>query len=70
MHQWELRGRLDQERVEGIGVDERGVAVGDGRDAHQRLELGDRTAADGLEVGVAQGRWRNLLRPAPAVDDF
>ena len=41
VQQRELALELGEERVERRGVDARGVAVGDGRDPHQGLELGD-----------------------------
>ena len=47
---------LGQQRVERRGVDARRVAVGDGRDADQRLQLGHGPRRHGLTIGAAATR--------------
>ncbi len=44
---------LGEQRVERRRVDPLGVAVGDGRDAHQRLQLGHGPRRHGLTIGAA-----------------
>ena len=55
VQQRELHGQLGQQPVERLRVDARGVAVGDGRDAHERLQRGDHAVGHGQTV-VVPGR--------------
>ena len=60
--QRELALELRDERVEDVGVDQRRVAVGDGGDADERLQLGHRPVRHGRTLAclgseIAGGAW-------------
>ena len=70
VEQRELARELGEERVEGVGVDQRRVAVGDGGDADQRLQLGHRPVRHGRTLArlgseIAGGAWPLTRRRAP-----
>ena len=63
VQQRELRRQLGQQPVEGVGVDARGVAVGDGRDADERLQGGDHAVgACAVTVVPHRPRWTRFVR--------
>ena len=62
VQQRELRRELGQQPVEGVGVDARGVAVGDGRDADERLQSGDHAVGHGQTVVPHRPRWTRFVR--------
>ena len=74
VEQRELAGELGQEPLERVGVDPRGVAVADGRDADEGLQGAHRASLDGqsghgLTVVLQRPRWTRFVRRSRRAGD-